>query len=41
MKIQCPSCLFEGAFTDEKIPSGGVAVSCPKCKNKILSGEYS
>lgn len=35
MKIRCPSCQHEGTVPDDKIPSAGVTVSCPKCKTRF------
>lgn len=35
MKIQCPNCQHEGTVPDDKVPSAGVTVSCPKCNTKF------
>ena len=35
MKIVCAACAFEGEIADDKIPSGGTNIICPKCKNKF------
>ena len=36
MKVQCPSCDFQGQADRSKIPPQGVKVKCPKCGNPIL-----
>ncbi len=35
MKIQCPSCEYQGNVPEDKIPEGGIKVRCPKCKEKF------
>ncbi len=36
MKIQCPSCQYQGNVPDDKVPENGINVNCPKCKSKFL-----
>jgi len=36
MKIQCPSCQYEGTVPENKVPPAGVSVNCPMCKTKFI-----
>jgi len=35
MHVQCPNCGAGGDIPDEKIPSEGTKISCPKCKTSF------
>ncbi|MDY7001996.1 MAG: zinc-ribbon domain-containing protein [Thermodesulfobacteriota bacterium] len=35
MEITCPNCSFTRQVADEKIPSGSVFATCPKCKHRF------
>lgn len=35
MKITCPNCSFTREVADEKVPSGSVFATCPKCKHRF------
>lgn len=39
MKVQCPNCKANYQIDPSKIPAipeGGIAITCPKCKGKIV-----
>ncbi|HEU0264722.1 MAG TPA: zinc-ribbon domain-containing protein, partial [Geobacterales bacterium] len=36
MKIECPSCHLIGQISDASVPSEGLPLDCPRCKNRFV-----
>ena len=36
MKIECPGCKLTGNIDDANVPATGVAMTCPRCKQKFI-----
>lgn len=36
MKIECPGCKLSGNIDDANVPATGLAMTCPRCKQKFI-----
>lgn len=41
MVIECPNCKFSGNAPDDKVPTTGINVTCPKCKSQFTAKKES
>ena len=37
MKIECPGCKLTGNINDATVPATGLAMTCPRCKQKFIA----